>query len=255
MHAWGHDAARRFKPAAPEMLRATATITPAPNGQTCPGVCDDNFVAMTTLRILIADDHPLYRDGLRAALAAAGFDVVSEAADGRQAIALSLELQPDVVIMDLDMPRTGGIEATRRIAHDSPHVAILVLTMLADDESVFAALRAGARGYLLKGAGQAEIVRAVQTVADGAGVFGASVARRVMEHFSGQHPSEPFPELTEREREVLSMVAAGQNNAAIADRLILAPKTVRNHISNILTKLQVSDRAQAIVRARSAGLG
>jgi DNA-binding NarL/FixJ family response regulator len=220
-----------------------------------PRVYDDNLVAMTTLRVLIADDHPLYRDGLRTALAAAGFDVVGEAADGRQAVALSLELQPDVVIMDLDMPGTGGIEATRRIAHDSPHVAILVLTMLADDESVFAALRAGARGYLLKGAGQAEIVRAVQTVADGGGVFGASVARRVMEHFSGQHASEPFPELTEREREVLSMVAAGQNNAAIAARLALAPKTVRNHISNILTKLHVSDRAQAIIRARTAGLG
>jgi len=210
---------------------------------------------MTTLRVLIADDHPLFRDGLGAALAAAGFDVVGEAADGRQAVALSLELQPDVVIMDLDMPGMGGIEATRRIAHGSPHVGILVLTMLADDDSVFAALRVGARGYLLKGAGQAEIVRAVQTIADGGGVFGAPLARRVMDHFGGQQATEPFPELTEREREVLSMVAAGQNNAAIAARLSLAPKTVRNHISNILTKLQVSDRAQAIIRARTAGLG
>jgi DNA-binding NarL/FixJ family response regulator len=210
---------------------------------------------MTTLRVLVADDHPLYRDGLRTALAGAGFDVVGEAADGGRAVALSLELHPDVVIMDLHMPHIGGIEATRRIARGSPNAAILVLTMLADDESVFAALRAGARGYLLKGAGQGEIVRAVHTVADGGGVFGASIARRVMEHFSGQHPSAPFPELTEREREVLSMVAAGQNNAAIADRLGLAPKTVRNHISSILTKLQVSDRAQAIIRARSAGLG
>jgi DNA-binding NarL/FixJ family response regulator len=230
-------------------------VTRAPNWQNCPSVSDDNLVAMTTLRLLIADDHPLYRDGLRAALTADGFDVVGEAADGRQAVALSLELQPDVVIMDLDMPGTGGVEATRRIAHDSPHIAILVLTMLADDESVFAALRAGARGYLLKGAGQAEIVRAVQTVADGGGVFGGSVARRVMDHFSGQHPSMPFPELTEREREVLSMVAAGLNNTAIAAQLALAPKTVRNHISNILTKLHVSDRAQAIIRARTAGLG
>jgi DNA-binding NarL/FixJ family response regulator len=210
---------------------------------------------MTTLRILIADDHPLYRDGLKAALDAAGFDVVGEAADGGRAVALSLELHPDVIIMDLNMPNTGGIEATRRIARGSPHVAILVLTMLGDDESVFAALRAGARGYLLKGAGQSEIVHAVQVVADGGGVFGASIARRVMEHFSGQRASEPFPELTEREREVLSMVAAGQNNAAIAARLALAPKTVRNHISNILTKLQVSNRGQAIIRARAAGLG
>jgi DNA-binding NarL/FixJ family response regulator len=130
----------------------------------------------------------------------------------------------------------------------------LVLTMLADDDSVFAALRVGARGYLLKGAGQAEIVRAVQTVADGGGVFGASVARRVMDHFSQQQATEPFPELTDREREVLAMVAAGHNNTAIAAQLTLAPKTVRNHISNIMTKLHVSDRAQAIIRARAAGL-
>jgi DNA-binding NarL/FixJ family response regulator len=210
---------------------------------------------MTTLRILIADDHPLYRDGLSAALKAAGLEVVGEAADGRQAVALSLDLQPDVVIMDLDMPAKGGIEATRRIAHSSPHVAILVLTMLADDDSVFAALRVGARGYLLKGAGREEIVRAVQTVADGGGVFGASVARRIMEHFSGRQATEPFPELTDREREVLAMVAAGHNNTAISAQLALAPKTVRNHISNILTKLQVSDRAQAIIRARAAGMG
>ena len=210
---------------------------------------------MTTLRVLIADDHPLYRDGLKAALSAAEFDVVGEAGDGRQVVALSLKLQPDVVIMDLHMPGTGGIEATRRIASGSPHVAILVLTMLADEDSIFAAVRVGARGYLLKGAGQAEIVRAVQTVAEGGVVFGPSIARRVMEHFSGKHATEPFPELTGREREVLSMVAAGHNNAAIGARLMLAPKTVRNHISNILTKLQVSDRGQAIFRARAAGLG
>jgi DNA-binding NarL/FixJ family response regulator len=210
---------------------------------------------MTTLRVLIADDHPLYRDGLSAALNSAGFEVIGEAVDGRQAVALSLELHPDVVIMDLDMPGMGGVEATRRIANGIPHAAILVLTMLADDDSVFAALRVGARGYLLKGAGRAEIVRAVQTVAEGGGVFGPSVARRVMEHFSGQHAAEPFPDLTEREREVLGMVAAGHNNAVIAAQLALAPKTVRNHISSILTKLQVSDRAQAIIRARAAGFG
>ena len=151
-----------------------------------PVFCDDNYVAMTTLRILVADDHPLYRDGLTAALDAAGFDVVGEAADGRQAVALSLDLQPDVVIMDLDMPGMGGVEATSRIAHGSPHVGILVLTVLADDDSVFAALRVGARGYLLKGAGKSEIVRAVQTVGDGGAVFGASLAHRVIDHFSGQ---------------------------------------------------------------------
>ncbi len=210
---------------------------------------------MTTLRVLIADDHPLFRDGLRAALIAAGLEVVGEASDGREAVALSLELQPNVVMMDLHMPVVGGIEASRRIAQGSPNIGILVLTMLSDDDSVFAALRAGARGYLLKGAGQAEIVRAVQTVAEGGGVFGASVARRVMEHFSGQHASEPFPELTERERQVLAMIAAGHNNSAIAAQLSLAPKTVRNYISNILTKLQVSNRAQAIIRARAAGMG
>jgi DNA-binding NarL/FixJ family response regulator len=229
-------------------------VTPAPNRQSCRGVCDDNFVAMTTLRVLIADDHPLYRDGLRAALAAAGFAVVGEAAEGRQAVALSFELQPDVVMMDLDMPGMGGIEATRRIAHGSPHIGILVLTMLAEDDSVFAALRVGARGYLLKGAGKAEIVRAVQTVADGGAVFGASLARRVMDYFSGQQATEPFPELTDREREILAMVGAGHNNTTIAAQLGLAPKTVRNHISNIMTKLHVSDRAQAIIRARTAGL-
>ena len=229
-------------------------VTPAPNRQSCRGGYDDNFVAMTTLRVLIADDHPLYRDGLRAALAAAGFDVVGEAAHGRQAVALSLELEPDVVIMDLNMPGMGGIEATRRIVHGNSHIAILVLTMLADDDSVFAALRVGARGYLLKGAGRAEIVRAVHTVAEGGGVFGASVARRVMDHFSGKHASEPFPELTEREREVLAMMATGHNNTAIAAQLALAPKTVRNHVSSIMAKLHVSDRAQAIIRARTAGL-
>src|SRR5687768_15401818 len=150
---------------------------------------------MTTLRVLIADDHPLYRDGLRAALAAAGFDVVGEAADGRQAVALSLELQPDVVMMDLDMPDMGGIEATRRIAHGSPHIGILVLTMLSDDDLVFAALGGGGRGYLLKGAGQGEIGRAVANLGDGGGVFGASVARRVVDYFRGQQATEPFPEL------------------------------------------------------------
>jgi DNA-binding NarL/FixJ family response regulator len=148
------------------------------------------LVAMTTLRVLITDDHPLYRDGLEAALSAAGFDVVGEAADGRRAVALSLELQPDLVIMDLNMPELGGIEATRRIANGSPRIAILVLTMLADEDSIFAAVRVGARGYLLKGAGQAEIVRAVGTVAEGGVAFAASVARRVMKHFSGRtHPS------------------------------------------------------------------
>lgn len=210
---------------------------------------------MTTLRVLVADDHPLYRDGLVAALSTAGLEVVGEAGDGREAVAMSLELQPDVVVMDLDMPVVGGVEASRRIARAAPHIAILILTMLADDDSVFAALRVGARGYLLKGSGSIEIRQAVHSVAHGGAVFGAPVARRVIEHFAGAQTSDPFPELTQREHEVLSLLAAGQNNAAIATRLQLAPKTVRNHVSNILLKLQVSDRAQAIIRARTAGLG
>ncbi|GAA3634913.1 response regulator transcription factor [Microlunatus ginsengisoli] len=205
--------------------------------------------------MVVADDHPVYRDGLVVALSAGGFDVVGEAADGRAVVALTLELQPDVVIMDLDMPVVGGVEASRRISHASPHVAILVLTMLADDDSVFAALRAGARGYLLKGAGPEEIVLAVRSVAAGSAIFGPAIAQRVMEHFGGGQSADPFPALTAREHEILAQIAAGRNNAAIAAQLALAPKTVRNHVSNILIKLQVSDRAQAMIRARNAGLG
>ena len=214
---------------------------------------------MDLIRILIADDHPHFRDGLRALLLSApDFEVVGEAADGEQAISLAAELQPDVILMDLNMPGVGGIEATRRILLSSPHIAILVISMFEDDDSVFAALQAGARGYLLKGALKAEILRSIRAVCSGEAIFGASIAKRLMQYFSGPRPSAPaeaFPDLTEREHEILELIAQHQTNPEIAKRLYLSPKTVRNHVSNIFTKLQVSDRAQAIVRAREAGLG
>ncbi len=211
------------------------------------------------LRLILADDHAAFRDGLRALLAAIGdIEVVGEAATGDEAVACAAALQPDVVLMDLNMPGVDGIEATRRIVGTSPHIAVLVLTMYEDDESVFHALRAGARGYLLKGADRAEIIRAVRAVAGGDAIFGAAVARRVMAYLSSPRQAvaaQAFPELTEREREILDLVAQGMNNLAITQRLVVSPKTVRNHVSNIFSKLQVADRAEAIVRAREAGMG
>ena len=211
------------------------------------------------IRVVIADDHPVFRDGLRGILVSTpGFEVVAEASTGEEAVEQSAVLQPDVVVMDLHMPNLNGIDATRRIVHQSPHVGVLVLTMLEDDGSVFAAMRAGARGYLLKGADKSEIVRAVQAIASGEAIFGPAIALRVIDYFSAPQTTGPplaFPELTEREREVLDNIAQGHNNDTIARKLTLNPKTVRNHVSNIFTKLQVADRAQAIVRARDAGLG
>ena len=210
------------------------------------------------IRILIADDHALFRGGLDALfLSVADTEVVGEAATGEEAIAKTAELQPDVVLMDIQMPGTNGIEATRSIVRRSPHVGIIVVTMFEDDDSVFAAMRAGARGYVLKGADQDEILKVIRAVAAGEAHFGPEIARRLMGFFSAPKPdpSEAFPELTAREREVLDLIAAGKNNPEIARELYLSPKTVRNHISNIFTKLQVADRAQAIIRAREAGLG
>lgn len=211
------------------------------------------------VRILIADDHPVFRDGLRALVGSLPWaELVGEAASGEEAVERAAAVQPDVVLMDLRMPELDGIEATRRIVHTSPHVAVLVLTMFEDDEAVFAAMRAGARGYLLKGADQAEIVRAISAVAAGEAIFGPAIARRLMAYFAAPSPSLPdriFPELTEREREVLELIAQGRGNPQIAAHLFLSPKTVRNHVSNIFSKLQVADRAQAIVRAREAGFG
>jgi len=211
------------------------------------------------LRVVIADDHPLYRDGLRIVLSSSGgAEVVGEASNGTQAVALAAELMPDVVVMDLRMPEINGIDATRRIAGNHSETAVLVLTMFEDDDSVFAAMRAGARGYVLKGADKEDIIRAVQAVAGGELIFGPGIADRVMRYFASAREGgllTPFPDLTEREREVLELIAEGQNNQMIARRLVLSPKTVRNHVSNIFAKLQVADRAQAIVRAREAGLG
>jgi DNA-binding NarL/FixJ family response regulator len=214
-----------------------------------------------TIRVLVADDHPMYRGGVRAALSdVEDVEIVGEAVDGDQAIAESLTLQPDVVLMDLHMPGTNGIEATRRLVVESPTVSVLVLTMFDDDESVFAAIRAVARGYLVKGAAQEQIVRAIRAVAGGDVVFGSGVAERVMTFFAasgriGGRAGRRFPELTEREVEVLELIARGLNNAEIARRLVVSDKTVRNHVSSVFSKLHVADRAQAIVRARESGLG
>lgn len=214
---------------------------------------------METIRILLADDHPFFRDGVRVLLdSVADTEVVGEAETGEQAIALAASLQPDVVLMDLNMPGANGIEATRRILHASPHIHVLVVTMYEDDDSVFSAMRAGARGYLLKGANQVELLRGIRGVAAGEVIFGAGIAQRVMGYFAAPRPAVPwqaFPDLTDREREILGLIAHGHNNAEIGQRLVLSPKTVRNHISNIFSKLQVADRTEAISRAREAGLG
>ena len=217
-------------------------------------------MTVATLSIVVAEDHPLYRRALADLLGGqADWQVVAEVEDGAGAVTAAHATQPDVVVMDLKLPGLDGIAATRRIVAASPHVAVLVLTMYDDDASVFEALRAGARGYLLKGADQSEIVRAVADVADGGAVFGASVARRVIEFFAvPRPPAVPeivFPELTVREHEVLDLLAAGRSNADVAADLVLSPKTVRNHVSNIFAKLHVADRSAAIVKAREAGLG
>ena len=214
---------------------------------------------MESIRVLIADDHPVYRDGLRILLdSLPDAEVVGEAATGEEAVDSAMSLQPDVILMDLQMPGINGIEATRRILNATPHIGVLVLTMFEDDDSVFAAMRAGARGYLLKGADQQEILRAIRSIANGEAIFAPAIAQRLINFFANPNPPVPpqsFPELTEREREILGLIAQGDSNTEIADRLSLSQKTVRNHVSNIFSKLQVVDRAQAIVRAREAGLG
>ncbi|WP_308249717.1 response regulator transcription factor [Sphaerisporangium fuscum] len=221
---------------------------------TGPGATPDE-----PIRVLLADDHPVYRDGLAVLLASIpGIDVAGTAANGNEAVERAADLQPDIVVMDVRMPDLDGIEATRRIVADSPHIGVVVLTMSEDDATLFAAMRAGARGYLLKGANQAEITRAIVAVSHGEAIFGPAVARRVADFFASP-PAAPrdvaFPQLTPREREILSLIAAGRPNPQIASALFLSPKTVRNNISNIFAKLHVADRAEAIVRAREAGLG
>jgi DNA-binding NarL/FixJ family response regulator len=212
------------------------------------------------LRLLIADDHPAFRAGLRVLLESLSdldLEVVAEAANGEQALEVAIELSPDVIVMDLQMPGLGGIETTRRIVAAAPHMRVLVLTMFEDDSSVFAALRAGAHGYILKGAGQEQLARALQAVAEGEAIFSPAIASRVIESFKRPAHSQPlaFPQLTEREREILALIARGLSNSEITRQLVLSPKTVRNHVSNILAKLQARDRSAAIVRAREAGLG
>jgi len=213
----------------------------------------------TSLSILIADDHPLFRNGLRALLETVqGVRVIGEATTGDEAVAWAAELQPDVILMDIKMPGMNGIEATRRILQHSPHTGILVLTMFEDDNSVFAAMRAGARGYILKDTDEEEIVRAIQAVGKGEAIFSPAIAQRLIEFFSSSAATispQIFPELSEREREILALIAQGHKNPDIARRLVLSPKTVRNHVSNIFSKLQVADRTEAVIRARDAGLG
>jgi DNA-binding NarL/FixJ family response regulator len=211
------------------------------------------------IRVVIADDHPVYRDGLAALLGSVdGLEVVGTASTGAEVVEVARGASPDVVVMDVRMPDLDGVEATRRVTGEQPHVGVLVLTMSEDDETLLAALRAGARGYLLKGANQREIVRAVTAVAEGQAIFGPAIAARVAELFAA--PSQPaaqgpFPQLTAREREILDLLAAGRSNQQIAAALFLSPKTVRNAVSNVFAKLHVADRAEAIVRAREAGLG
>ena len=216
---------------------------------------------MSDLRVLVVDDHPLYREGLVTAMSAMpGVQVVGEAGDGHAAVEAARRLSPDVVVMDLHMPGLNGIDATRQVVSAQPSVAVLVLTMLDGDDSVFAAMRAGARGYLLKGADRGEIARALQGVAHGEVVFSAGIASRVLAFFAAGPGAaaaalDPFPGLTDREREILDLVARGLTNAEIARRLVVSDKTVRNHVSNVFTKLQVAGRAEAVARARDAGFG
>jgi DNA-binding NarL/FixJ family response regulator len=210
------------------------------------------------IRVVLADDHPVVRAGLAALLTSLdGIEVVGVASTGREAVREVITMRPDVAVLDLQMPDLDGFAATRELARSAPDVAVLVLTMFEDDDSVFAAMRAGARGYLVKGAEQEEIERAIRGVAAGEAIFGPGVAQRVLGFFSSPPVAtvEPFPELSAREREILDLLATGLPNAAIAARLSVAPKTVANNVSAIFAKLQVADRAQAIVRARDAGLG
>jgi DNA-binding NarL/FixJ family response regulator len=218
---------------------------------------------MTLISVLVVDDHTLFRDGLSAILTTVpDIEVVGEAGTGREAVAQVKALAPDVVLMDINMPDLNGIEATQQILAAKPDTGIIMLTMLEDNDSLFAAMCAGARGYILKGADKAEVLKTIRAVANGEALFGPAIASRLTSFFQnsgGMAPQNegvsPFPDLTDREREVLELIAQGENNQEIAQRLQISAKTVSNHISNIFNKLQVADRAQAIVKARQAGLG
>lgn len=215
---------------------------------------------MTNIRLMIADDHKLFREGIKALLAVTNdIEIIGEAEDGGSVLQQARELEPDVILMDINMPGLNGIRATEQILEKQPQTRIIMLTMLEDDASIFHAMRAGARGYLLKGADPQEVLSVIRAVAEGQALFGPAIAARLMNYFKelSAKPAvsgAPFPELTEREMEVLRLISQGLNNQDIARKLFLSPKTVRNHITNIFSKLQVADRAQAIVRAREAGL-
>jgi len=226
---------------------------------------------MEAIRILIADDHLFYREGVRTLLKGVPeVEIVGDATSGDEAVAQATELQPDIVLMDIKMPGLNGIEATRHILQNHSRIGVLIVTMFDDDETVFAAMRAGARGYLLKDADREELLRAVSAVYRGEAIFSPVIAQRMVQYFASlaaqarapehtvggsSQSARPFPDLTEREREVLELLAQGHNNPVIAERLILSVKTVQNHVSSILGKLQAVDRAQVIVRARDAGFG
>jgi DNA-binding NarL/FixJ family response regulator len=209
------------------------------------------------LRVLVVEDHPLFRKGVVALLEAVpDFAVAGVAVSGEEAIARAAELHPDVVLMDLQLPGMSGIEATRAIVTADPDIRVLVLSLFEDEESVFLALRAGARGYVLKDADEDELTGAVRAVSRGEAIFSQAVAGRVLAFFAQDRPApKVFPALTDREREILALIAQGRANPAIARTLFLSTKTVANYVSAIFAKLQVADRAEAMIRAREAGLG
>jgi len=218
---------------------------------------------MKPIRVLIADDHALFREGVNAILkSVSDIEIVGEAGNGQDALTLASDLKPDVILMDIQMPDINGVEATQRILEIHSDVGIIIVTMLEDDDSLFSAMRAGARGYVLKGADKAEMLKSIRAVASGEALFGPAIAGRLLNLFHN-NPSQPkseslstaFPDLTDREREILSFIARGDTNTDIAEQLTISLKTVRNHVSSIFNKLQVTNRAQAAIRARDAGLG
>ncbi|HEY5729273.1 MAG TPA: response regulator transcription factor [Anaerolineales bacterium] len=218
---------------------------------------------MKTICVLLADDHALFREGVRAILKSVpDIEIVGEAGTGQDALKLASNLKPDVILMDIQMPDLNGVEATQRILKTQPDVGIIIVTMLEDDDSLFSAMRAGARGYILKGADKAEMLKSIRAVAEGEALFGPAIAMRLLNFFHenplqkrSEPSTTPFPELTEREREILVFIARGDTNTEIADQLSISLKTVRNHVSNIFNKLHVMNRTQAAIRARDAGLG